>query len=676
MNIVRGHDLNVRADNRRMTMIELREGVDEKETEKRLILVGNPNVGKSVLFHVLTGRYVTVSNYPGTTVEMSVGRMSVDGDRFVVYDTPGINSLLPTSEDEEVTRNIVFEGKADAIVQVADSKNLRRALTISIQLAEMGLSYVLDLNMEDEASSRGIQVDTEKLSEILGVDVVSTVATQREGIEGVIRGISGTKRPGILVRYSDDIEAAIREIEPYLPETNIAKRFLALMLLSGDRSLLPLLKESLGSEERDALDGICRRMEIRYAEPLGSIINQQRARIIERILDQVRTRREPRKSPLVRWIGEWTMHPVWGIPFLVGVLFLMYEFVGVFGAGIVVDILEGFIFGQFINPLAVQLVDFLVPIGIVRDLLIGEYGVITMALTYSVAIVLPVVGTFFIAFGILEDSGYLPRLAVMVDRLFRVIGLNGKAVLPMILGLGCDTMATLTTRILGTRKERILTTLLLALGIPCSAQLGVILGMLAGLSLEATLLWVGIVFFVLLAVGFVASRIVPGERADFILEIPPMRIPQLRNILTKTIARIEWYLKEAVPLFILGTLVLFFLDVSGLLGRLEIWSRPVVERFLGLPAETTQAFIVGFLRRDYGAAGLFVLARDGALDGIQIIVSLVTITLFVPCVANFFIIVKERGVGVALAMMAFIFPFAFVVGGILNIALRNWGWTP
>ncbi len=644
--------------------------------EKRLILVGNPNVGKSVLFNLLTGRYVTVSNYPGTTVEMSVGRTSIDGDQFVVYDTPGINSLVPTSEDEEVTRNIILDGKNDTIIQVADTKNLRRALSISLQIIEMGLPIILDLNMEDEAIGRGISIDTGRLSEILGIDAVSTVATRREGIDNLLSLIGGNKKTSKNSIYSDDIESAICELERFLPDGSISKRSLALMLLSGDKSLVPFLRERLDEESINGIENVCRNLSVRYAQSLASIIHQQRMREVDGILDQVMSRITIQKSSVATGIGELTMHPVWGVPFLLVVLLFMYEFVGVLGAGMIVDYLEGVIFGEYINPYAIRLVNYILPFQLARDFFVGEYGIVTMALTYAVAIVLPVVGTFFIAFGILEDSGYLPRLAVMVDRLFRLIGLNGKAVLPMILGLGCATMATLTTRILGTRKERILTTLLLALGIPCSAQLGVILGMLGSLSFMATMLWLVTVVFVLLLVGFIASVVVPGERADFIIEIPPVRLPQIKNIVTKTIARVEWYLKEAVPLFILGTVVLFVSHLTGMLSALERASVPIVEGLLGLPGEATQAFVVGFLRRDYGAAGLFMLARNGALDGVQIVVSLVTITLFVPCIANLFIIIKERGLGVALAMVAFIFPFAFLAGGALNSILRSIGWIP
>ncbi len=261
----------------------------------------------------------------------------------------------------------------------------------------------------------------------------------------------------------------------------------------------------------------------------------------------------------------------------------------------------------------------------------------------------------------------------MVNRLFRTIGLNGKAVLPMVLGLGCDTMATLTTRILDSKKERIIVTLLLALAIPCSAQLGVILGMLGGLAPLALLIWAGTILLVLILVGYLSAQIIPGERSDFIIELPPLRLPNLTNLLTKTLARIEWYLREAVPLFVLGTLILFFLDRLQLLTKVQSLAAPVVQKFLQLPPKVTEAFLIGFLRRDYGAAGLFQLARSGQLSTVQIVVSLTTITLFVPCVANFLIMIKERGWKTALTMVGFIVPFAFLVGGLLNLILRAVG---
>jgi ferrous iron transport protein B len=263
----------------------------------------------------------------------------------------------------------------------------------------------------------------------------------------------------------------------------------------------------------------------------------------------------------------------------------------------------------------------------------------------------------------------------MVDRGFKKIGCNGKAVLPMILGLGCDTMATLTTRILETRRERIIVTLLLALGIPCSAQLGVILGMLAEVGPAASITWFTLLVGIIFLVGYLAGKVIPGEPSDFIMEIPPIRWPKAGNLLVKTMARIEWYLREAVPLFILGTLILFVSDRLGFLLWLQKAAEPLVVKLLGLPPKTAEAFLIGFLRRDYGAAGLFSMAKAGMLSNLQIVVSLITITLFIPCLANLLVIYKEHGWKVTVWMVLFIFPFAVLVGTAVNFTARWLGVT-
>ncbi|MCP3676446.1 MAG: ferrous iron transport protein B [Deltaproteobacteria bacterium] len=642
----------------------------DTEPLPKIILIGNPNVGKSVIFGFLTGRYVTVSNYPGTTVEVSRGKATVNRVEYSVIDTPGINSLLPMSEDEEVTRNILLNERQERIVQVVDAKNLKRGLLISIELAEMGLPFILDLNLYDEATSRGISIDTEKLSEILGIDVVDTIATRRKGLDRLMKGVEEPRVSPFTISYDKEIEGAIEEVESLLPEANISKRSLALMIISGDMSLNKWLHDNLSREDITRIEEISLRLRTLYHEPLGYVINRRRMAEASRITGDVFTTSKVGRKGFSNRFEHLAMHPFWGIPILLAVLYIMYLFVGSLGAGTLVDFLEGVVFEKYFSPWATRIVEGFIPFTFIQELLVGEYGLITMALSYSIAIVLPIVGTFFIAFSILEDSGYLPRLAVMVNKIFRLMGLNGKAVLPMVLGLGCATMATMTTRILDSKKDRVIVTLLLALGVPCSAQLGVILGMLGGVSFSAMMVWLGVVISVLFFTGFLAARVVPGEPSDFIYELPPIRLPHFSNIAYKTVARIDWYLKEAVPLFILGTLVLFTMDKLNILGIIETAASPIVERFLGLPARATDAFLIGFLRRDYGAAGLYALQKDGLLDPVQTVVSLVTMTLFIPCIANLFMIIKERGVVTALWMLAFIFPFALLVGGALNFSLR------
>jgi len=349
----------------------------------------------------------------------------------------------------------------------------------------------------------------------------------------------------------------------------------------------------------------------------------------------------------------------------------MYLAVGVFGAQTLVGLVEGGLFEQFINPGAAALVNRAVPWAVARDFLVGEYGLITMGMTYAIAIVLPVVATFFFVFGFLEDSGYIPRLAIFSDRIFRSMGLNGKAVLPMVLGLGCDTMATMTTRILGTPKERLIAVLLLALGVPCSAQLATILGILGGVSFSALVTLFAVVLMQMFLVGFLAARALPGERSEFIMELPPLRLPQLRNIVRKTLLRVRWYLGEAVPLFLIGTGLLFALSRLGALTKLTAATEPVVVSLLGLPRDASAVFIMGFLRRDYGAAGLFQMSKAGELDGVQAVVALTVMTLFVPCVANFLMMVKEQGLKAALGILGAVTVIALGTGAVLNVVLRG-----
>jgi ferrous iron transport protein B len=291
-----------------------------------------------------------------------------------------------------------------------------------------------------------------------------------------------------------------------------------------------------------------------------------------------------------------------------------------------------------------------------------------MGMTYALALILPIVTTFFIAFGILEDSGYFPRLSVIVNRLFTAIGLNGRAVLPMVLGLGCVTMATLTTRILHSPRERLITTFLMALAIPCSAQLGVVLGLLGGFSFAVTLIWVASMVGVLLLTGFLAAKLIPGRRIPLVTEMPPIRLPIMGNVLKKTGGRLKWYLIEVIPLFLLGTFIMFTLDKTGALPAIIRAGEPLVSGWLGLPPAASAAFVMGFLRRDFGATGLFALADQ--LSPIQAVVGMVTITLFVPCIASLMMIIKEQGLKTALAMLGMIVPFAFFVGGVLNHTLR------
>jgi len=642
-------------------------------------LVGHPNVGKSVLFQRLTGQHVMVSNYPGTTVELARGTARRLPET-VILDTPGVITFPPHSEDEQVTARVLLYESLRAILQVGDAKNLRRTLLLCVQLAELGLPLVLALNMMDEAESRGVQADHALLSETLSLSVVPTTATRGRGLDELQSALQTARPPQFRLGYPEEIEAALAQFSARLTQagvgdTPIALRALGLSWLSGDPVTASWLTEHLATEVVDELVSQRTSLQLSFLKPLAVAIQETRLAYVERVIQAtvVSSGRDWRSSGAV--LSRLTTHPIWGVLILAVVLYALYWFVGIFGAGILVGLLEENLFGQVVNPWVEGWVERLIAWPFVVDLLVGEYGLWTMGMTYALALILPIVATFFLAFGVMEDSGYLPRLAALSNRLFRFLGLNGKAVLPMVLGLGCVTMATLTTRVMESRRERLLVTLLLALAVPCSAQLGVVMGMLASISLTATLIWGGVVSLVLLVIGWLAARLVPGERTQLLVELPPLRWPVLSNVVIKTLARVEWYLREVLPLFLVGAALMFALDRSGLLDWITHAGEPLVTGWLGLPPQASAAFLVGFLRRDFGATGLFLMQDDGLLNPIQVVVAMVTITLFIPCIASVMMIARESNWRTALGMVVLIIPLAFLVGGLLyrGLVLVGWG---
>jgi ferrous iron transport protein B len=474
------------------------------------------------------------------------------------------------------------------------------------------------------------------------------------------------------LKYDDSLESALGRIEPVLTGNyGIAKRAVGLLLLQRDHQIEKLVRKQETSGYA-LIREIVAEAGAKYNQPISYIVALRRQQEARRLLSMTVTAREGRSVGLAERLSRTMMNPLTGFPILFLVLYFgMYQFVGVFGAGTLVDFIEGTIFGKWVNPGITDLVVNLIPFKVFQDLFVGEYGIITLGLSYAIAIILPIVATFFIVFSIIEDSGYLPRLAMLIDRLFKVIGLSGRAVIPMVLGFGCDTMATIVTRTQETGRERVITTLLLALAIPCSAQLGVIFAILSGNSL-ALLTWLGVVALVFLLVGYLAAKIIPGKRASFYMEVPPLRLPKLSNVLFKTYARLQWYFMEVLPLFVLASVLLWLGNLTGVFDFIISGLEPVV-KLAGLPPETTVVFLYGFFRRDFGAAGLYDLHSAGTLVGVPLVVTAVILTLFIPCVAQFLVMIRERGIKTALVITAFIFPFAFFVGFLLNLLLTSLG---
>lgn len=628
----------------------------------KIALVGCPNVGKSVLFNYLTGAYVTVSNYPGTTIDIAKGRYRQGGGLFEIVDTPGIYSLIPFTDEERVTREFLEHDNVDLVVHVVDAKNLERMLPLTLQLMETGLAVLLAVNLIDEAEAKGIYISAEKLAVRLGIPVVLTAATKKIGVETLKKGIACySYKPAKPFCYSERLENAIGKVAAEIPDTQrFSRRAMAILLLQGD-------PYTLGSAGRVQASDILFDTLYQCLDYIGDnpecVINSERRTIVEEILALAVRKRSRRTQTVTDLLGRATREPLFGIPILLLVLYWgLYKFVGRFGAGFLVDYIDKIIFAEYINPVVEGIIQTGVPWAWLQSLFIGEYGLYSLGIRYAVVIVLPIVGTFFLMFAVLEDCGYLPRLAMLMDKICKGIGLNGRAIIPLTLGFGCGTMAVMVTRTLETRRERILATFLLSLAIPCSAQLGVVLALLSHNSfiLVVWTVYIGLVF---LLAGWLASQVVPGGRSPFYMELPPLRLPVLSNIVKKAYTRMLLYFTEILPVFVTTSFVLWLTDQFGLLAKIIVSLAPLME-LLGLPGQTADIFLLGFFRRDYGAAGLYDMAQQGLLNDFQLLVAAITLTLFMPCVAQLMIMIKERGLAVAGCIVLLIIGIA-VGSGVL-----------
>lgn len=643
-------------------------------SKRKIFLVGNPNVGKSVLFNALTGAYTTVSNYPGTSVEIARGEATIAGSTYEILDTPGMYGLQPMTEEERVSQRILLQEEAFAVIHVIDARNLERMLPMTVQLIEAGLPLILVVNIIDEAERMGITIDVERLQQRLAIPVIAAATAHKRGLDEIraaISAFSGVCNPAYA--YAPDLERDILRLAVQLHgDYRVDRRALALLFLLRDEETTALIHRVEG-ESAAAIAETAKEIVFSHRSDLHLRLSMERKRICGELLAGVVSTNPRQGRTFGERLSAWTMNPWTGVPILLAVLYFgLYQFVGIFGAGTIVGLLEGDLFSDIINPWFISTADRFIPWLWLHELLVGEYGILTLAVRYAVALVMPIVGTFFVAFSILEDSGYFPRLAMLVDRIFKAIGLNGRAVIPMVLGFGCDTMATIVTRTLETTRERVIATVLLALAIPCSAQLGVILALLSGVP-GALLIWTIVMSVIFLLVGFLTARLLPGERPMFYMEIPPLRLPQLRNVVVKTLTRMQWYFLEIFPLFIFASIVLWAGKMTGALESLVRFLAPGMT-LLGLPKDVAAVFVFGFFRRDFGAAGLFDMNEQGLLSPVQLTVAAVTLTLFVPCIAQFLMMKKERGWKVALIIFAAVTATAFGVGWLLNIALLSLGW--
>lgn len=606
--------------------------VDIPEGARKIVLAGNPNAGKSVFFNYLTGLYVDVSNYPGTTLEISSGRFGKD----LVMDTPGVYGLSSFNDEERIARDIILQ--ADLVINVVDGVHLERDLFLTQQIIDTGVPVLVALNMMDEVEKKGLRIDTELLSKLLGVPVIPTVVVRKKGLDLVRDNIPQAK-PGHCTPELEEMLQGFKDFPGNQGE--------ALLILEGD----PVIARRYGRTPGDSREWIY----MKRRERINDLTHQ--------VLSHAQARKGTERTDLAERLGGLMLHPLAGWLILTAILWGMYEFIGVFAAGTLVGFTEEVIMAGKYEPLVRGLLEhFISPGSPLGQVLTGEFGLLTMTVTYLFGLLLPLVIAFYLFLSLLEDSGILPRIATLVDRTMNAIGLNGRAVIPIILGFGCVTAATITTRLLGSEREKRIAIFLLGLAIPCSAQLGVISGLLAKVGAVYVLLYVAVIFAILALTGSILKTMIPGRTTDLLIDLPALRLPRAENIIKKTAVKSWGFITEAAPLFALGSLIISVLQITGLLVLLQKMLGPLTMNWLGLPVNAATAFIMGLVRRDFGAAGLSGLG----MTPLQTVVSLITITLFVPCIASVMIIFKERGKKEAALMWLSTWVIAFAVGGIIN----------
>ena len=603
---------------------------EQKASKKqtRIALVGNPNVGKSVIFNAISGFYVEISNYPGTTVDIT----RAETNWGEIIDTPGVYSLGTTSDDERVTLNTIQD--VDMVVNVIGATSIDRDLFLTQQLIDLGLPLIVVVNQIDEAEKSGLKIDCEKLAAELDIEVIPAVATKKQGILNIVKAIAGQKA----------------RISP--------SRTPGLEAVNGAKAEQKIMREKLLGMEALEAGNSAEKMQI----------YQKRVAKITRLLEESTSSRVPEISWGER-IGNWLLNPWIGAFVAVFMLYALFELLGVLVAGNLVDYIFNLLEETYV-PWITSLVQNLIPLSLVDELLVGEFGVLTMSVKIIFAVLLPLILAFYLFVSLLEDSGYLPRLAVLTDNILSKIGLNGRAVIPLLLGFGCGAMGTVSTRILGTARERTIVTAILGITIPCAAQQGIIIAMLAAVGgLKVWFAYLAIIGVVMIVSGSVLNKLLHGQSSDLLIDLPPIRLPLLRNIVQKTAFRVWNFLSEAVPLFIISSMIITVLGWLGFLAWLQNFLEPVVVTLLHLPAQFSDIFVMGLIRRDFASVGILDMTGLNQsvriLSDLQILTASVVITLFVPCVAALIVIFKERGWKEALLLWFGTFAISILVGAIV-----------
>ena len=659
--------------NREKRIRDLRMNLIRKSTEapavlpeaarlrpKRIDIVGLPNSGKSQLFNSLTGAYKLVSNYPLTTVEVAKQVCFEQGECWEVADTPGLHGLYIQSEEELVVRSLIFEEPPDLLVQCVDANRFKESLLLTADLMGLGIPLVLVLTAVGESAHRGLTLNAEKLSRLLGVPVVQSPEPGR-GIAELTRILLGSVSAPLPLRYGTSLDTAISRVAGLLSPRCPHPHEAAILLLENDPSFRDFLSSSFGNPVREGRESELERIRSDFAGKAGMSLSARKNRWVDEVSTAVSASTAPPRPRFSETFAQMCRHPVYGLPilgFFLGVVYFMV--VGVAGA------LSLFLTTTLSDPV-VRGVSTLLPAGLLKDLLIGPHGLLTLGLFNSLTTVLPILSVFFLVFGLLEDIGYLPNLAILTRRLGEKIGITGNAIIPLVLGFGCKTMATMTARNLQSRKEKIIVIALIAFAIPCSAQMGLSIAILGqhGLAYFA----VAFAFLVLaeVGVGVVLNRVLPAEKgSQFIQELPPIRMPRITAVARKTGYRLLWFLREAIPIFLVASLAMFVIDKLGILALLKQALKPLMTVWLGLPLDMVDALLLTLARSEAAAGLILRMSREGTLNGVQSIVAVVLLVTFAQCFANIAAIFKELGARTAIIIVAGIYLMSFVLTGAVH----------
>lgn len=635
-------------------------------TGKKILIVGPPNSGKSQIFSNLTGKYTLIANYPFSTISIKQASYLTPKGPCEVFDTPGIYSLFIQSEEGKTVRKMIFSGEVDILLQCIDANRLKQSLSLTAELLDLGIPMVIALNAVDESVRNGIWIDSGRLSQILGCPVVESIAVKGVGTSRLKNAIEEAKPVKCPIRFGDMLEAAMSSIETLFPDNLRYKRKMALLMLLNDPYLDGHLENAAGRDMLKKITDMTDEVTQRFRGSPAKFIRYTYNQWVDSTFNEITKRQTAAAKRLSETAARMCRAPLSGSLILITILIAMYLLVVH-----VANELSAFLENLLWTPVQVWL-DAAIVSQFWKAFLIGNHGVLTLGVVGALLTVLPILSVFFVLSSILEDVGYIPNLSVLSKRVFGKIGLSGATILPMVLGFGCKTMATLATKTIPSKRERYIAIFLIAFAIPCAPQIGLSMSLLGKLGITAFAISFSILAAVEVVTGLVLNKLVRKDEKKlfFVQMLPPIRMPDPKNIIRKTYNRLYEFLVEAFPVFIFAAVALFIIDMLGILQAIKGVLSPLITGFLGLPVDMVDAFILVIARREAAVVVIAGMTDAGNLDMVQSVIAVTLATMFFPCSANIGGMIKQVGLKSALIMVATITISSVLVAGGANWLLR------